>query len=164
MSQPSERIFFILHAAEDFKAPIFLGADIVGTGETIEELEEEIGIPVGTLEHTLEFFNQHAVNGEDPLFHKSSEYTRPIEPPYVALDCTPGRGATYPYFTLGGLDTLPSGEVLTANGEVIEGLYAAGRTACGIPRNAKGYGSGMSVGDATFTGRMAGMAVIKRNT
>jgi succinate dehydrogenase/fumarate reductase flavoprotein subunit len=57
---------------------------------------------------------------------------------------------------LGGLDTLPTGEVLTPQREIIPGLYAAGRTAAGIPRSARGYASGMSVADASFFGRLAG--------
>ena len=60
-------------------------------------------------------------------------------------------------FTLGGLETLPTGEVLNKDGEVIPKLYAAGRTTAGLPRTGKGYASGMSVGDATFFGRMAGI-------
>jgi predicted oxidoreductase len=60
------------------------------------------------------------------------------------------------------LDTGVSGEALTAEGEVIPGLYAAGRTACGIVRRGDGYSSGMSVGDATFSGRMAGKAAASR--
>jgi len=51
--------------------------------------------------------------------------------------------------------------VLRTDGSVIKGLYAAGRTAAGVPRRGDGYGSGMSVGDATFSGRMAGKAVAK---
>ena len=133
-----------------------MGADIAGTGETIAELEEELEIPEGRLQHTIEFYNKHAVNGVDPLFHKSKDWLKPLNGPFAALDCTPGRGAIIPFFTLGGLDTLPTGEVLTPVGEVINGLYAAGRNTCGIPRSASGYGSGMSVGDATFFGRMAG--------
>ena len=58
-------------------------------------------------------------------------------------------------FTLGGLYTLPTGEVVTPDRGVIPGLYAAGRTAAGIPRTSKGYASGMSVADATFFGRQA---------
>ena len=81
----------------------------------------------------------------------------PLEPPLVALDLTPGRGAFLPYFTLGGLDTLPTGEVLNVSGKVIPGLFAAGRNACGVVRTAAGYSSGMSVGDATFSGRLAGI-------
>ena len=59
-------------------------------------------------------------------------------------------------FTLGGLSTLPTGQVLTPEGEVIAGLYAAGRCACGIPRWGEGYSSGLSLGDSSFFGRQAG--------
>ena len=81
---------------------------------------------------------------------------------YAALDCTLGEGAIYAAFTLGGLDTRPPGEVLTTEKEVLPGLYAAGRTACGIPRTAAGSASGLSVGDATFFGRAAGRASAAR--
>jgi 3-oxo-5alpha-steroid 4-dehydrogenase len=80
----------------------------------------------------------------------------------VALDITPGRGTFLPYFTLGGLDTLPTGEVVDPQREVIPGLYAAGRTACGVVRRAEGYSSGMSVGDASFSGRLAGKQAANR--
>lgn len=162
MQQLGDRIYFILHASDDFKPPMFLFADMCATGESIEELESELQVPPGMLKHTIEYYNEHAAKGEDPLFHKAAEYLEPIKAPYVALDCTPGRGAMIPYFTLGGLDTLPTGEVLTTDRKPIKGLYAAGRTACGIPRTGAGYSSGMSVGDATFFGRMAGIQVAKQ--
>ena len=60
----------------------------------------------------------------------------------------------FPTFTLGGLWTKPTGEVLTEQGDVIPGLYAAGRTTSGFP--AAGYNSGMAVADCTFFGRVAG--------
>jgi succinate dehydrogenase/fumarate reductase flavoprotein subunit len=147
---------------DDYEHPKFLNASIAGTGETIEEMAEEVGLDPAMLRHTVDFYNAHAARGEDPLFHKGAEWLKPIEPPYAALDCTPGSGVLYPYFTLGGLDTLPTGEVLTPEREPIPGLYAAGRTACGVPRTAAGYGSGMSVGDATFFGRVAGRTVAGR--
>ena len=134
----------------------YLGAQVAGTGESIAELEQELELPEGSLQHSLETYNQSAERGEDPLFHKSEAWLRPIQAPYVALDCTLGRGPFYPFFTLGGLESLPTGEVLNGDKEVIPGLYAAGRTTAGIPRTAAGYASGMSVGDATFFGRMAG--------
>ena len=66
-------------------------------------------------------------------------------------------GTTGPLtFSLGGLDTMPSGEVISVSGSVIPGLYAAGRVTAGLPRTSKGYASGMSVGDATLFGRLAG--------
>lgn len=150
---------YLIVSADDYEHPKFLNADIVGTGETLEELADEVGLDPDMLRHTVEFYSQHAAKGEDPLFHKSEQWLKPMKAPYAALDCTPGSGVIYAYFTLGGLDTRPTGEVLSMEGRAIEGLYAAGRTTCGLPRSADGYASGMSVGDATFFGRLAGRTV-----
>ena len=158
LQQVDKRIYLILNH-DDYEHPAFLNADVAGTGENIEELAEEIGLDPQMLGHTLDFYNENARSGKDPLFHKSEVWLKPIEPPFAALDCTPGSGVFYPYFTLGGLDTWPTGEVLTLEGAPIPGLFAAGRTACGVPRTASGYASGMSVGDATFFGRVTGKNV-----
>lgn len=160
----SKRIYLItdVEGYGDYEKMSYLGAQVAGTGETAEELEQELALPEGTLSSTLEVYNRNAENGEDPLFHKSDAWLRPIKPPFVALDCTLGRGTFYPFFTLGGLDTLSTGEVLTPERDIIPGLFAAGRTTAGIPRTAAGYASGMSVGDATFFGRMAGKAAAAR--
>ncbi len=164
LQQPQGRVYLIQHADDDYTPPPLLNADIAGTGETIEELEEELKLPIGMLKHTVKYYNQHAANGEDPLFHKAAEWLKPIEPPFVGLDCSADRGVILPYFTLGGLETQPSGEVLNLNGDIIPGLYAAGRTAAGVPRTGEGYNSGTSVGDATFSGRLAGKAAATRKT
>jgi succinate dehydrogenase/fumarate reductase flavoprotein subunit len=158
LRQNAERIYFIVTVEQygDYEQVSYLGAPVAGTGETVAELEEELGLREGSLEYTLAVYNEDANRGQDTLYHKASEWLSPLEPPLVALDITPGRGAFVPYFTLGGLDTLPSGEVRDNRGEIIPGLFAAGRTACGVVRRAEGYSSGMSVGDATFSGRMAG--------
>jgi len=162
LNQIGRRIYFILHASDDFQAPQFLFADFAGTGETLEELAEEININPAMLKHTVEYYNSNAKDGKDPLFEKSDEYLEEIKAPYVALDLTPGHGAILPYFTLGGLESLPTGEVLTPAGKAIKGLYAAGRTTAGVPRRAEGYASGLSVGDATFFGRLAGKKVAEQ--
>jgi predicted oxidoreductase len=126
-------------------------------------LEEELGIRQGALQQAIAIYNEDCENGEDTQFHKASEWLEALEPPLVALDITPGRGAVVPFFTLGGLDTLPTGEVVDVRRQVIAGLFAAGRTACGVVRRADGYNSGMSVGDATFSGRMAGKQVAEED-
>lgn len=158
LRQQAERIYFIVTVEQygDYEKVSYLGAPVAGTGETIEELEEELGLRQGSLKYTLAVYNEDCERGADSLYHKAAEWLTPLEPPLVALDITPGRGAFLPFFTLGGLDTRPTGEVLNIEGEVIPGLYAAGRTACGVVRRAEGYSSGMSVGDATFSGRLAG--------
>ncbi len=161
LQQPGDRIFLIFSVNDigDYQDSNYMGADIAGTGETLAELETELGLPEMSLQQTVEFYNHYAAKGEDPKFHKIPEWLEPIEGPFAALDCSLGRGAMYSMFTLGGLDTLPSGEVLTGEREVIKGLYAAGRTTAGMPRTGDGYASGMSVADVTFFGRWAGRTV-----
>ncbi len=162
----SQRIYIItdVDGYGDYEKMSYLGAQVAGTGDSAEELEQELGMPAGSLAQSIAFYNEHADKGEDPLFHKSANWLRPLQAPYVALDCTIGRGAFYPFFTLGGLETRISGEVLTPGGEIIPGLYAAGRTTAGIPRRATGYASGMSVGDVTYFGRQAGKAAAARGS
>lgn len=129
---------------------------IGAAGDTWEEVEREIGLPRGALVRTVELYNRHAAEGVDPLFHKAAQWLKPLDqPPFVAVDCRIDH-CLYSAFTLGGLDTLPTGEVRDEDGGVIAGLFAAGRTACGLPRLGAGYSSGTSLGDATFFGRLAG--------
>jgi succinate dehydrogenase/fumarate reductase flavoprotein subunit len=128
----------------------------VATEGSIAGLESALGLPEGTLQATLAIYNANAAKGKDPIFHKSTDWLRPLDqPPYAAFDVSLGR-APYVGFTLGGLSTRATGEVLDEQGSIIEGLYAAGRNSCGLPRSAEGYASGLSVGDATFFGRLAG--------
>ena len=166
LEQNCERAYIVADVAAygDYEAMNFITADVAATGETAEELEAELGIVPGALTRTLELYNTHAAKGEDPLYHKAAKWLRALEPPYVALDVTPGRGAFMPCFTLGGLDTAPTGEVKRPDGTVIPGLYAAGRTSAGVPRRGYGYNSGISVGDATFFGRQAGTAAAAGST
>lgn len=159
VQQSCDRLYFILTVENygDYEKVGYLGAPVAGTGETVEELEQELELRAGSLQHTIAVYNQDCEAGKDSQFHKASEWLQPLTPPLVALDITPGRGVFVPHFTLGGLDTLPTGEVVNPQRQVIPGLYAAGRTACGVVRRAEGYSSGMSVGDATFSGRLAGI-------
>ena len=50
--------------------------------------------------------------------------------------------------------------MLNADGECINGLFAAGRTAIGVASNA--YVSGLSIADGVFSGRRAGKYAMKR--
>jgi 3-oxo-5alpha-steroid 4-dehydrogenase len=124
--------------------------------DSIEGLEREMGLPDGSLCATLELYNRHAARGEDPLFGKARAFLQPLRtPPFGAMDCS-SSACTYATFTLGGLHTRASGEVLTPDGDPVPGLYAAGRTTSGI--GAGGYCSGISLADGTYFGRLAGRA------
>lgn len=156
LRQRDDAIYLVLDNELHQKPNEYLNMDLAGSGETIEELERELKLPEGSLQNTLQIYNREAANGRDPLFGKGKKYLKPLDKgPWAAFDCSIGK-VYYPYFTLGGLETLPSGEVLDTSGEVIPGLYAAGRNSCGLPRTGAGYSSGMSIGDATFFGRQAG--------
>jgi len=124
--------------------------------ESFEALERALGMPDGALVHTIDVYNRHAARGEDPYFHKMPAYLRPRSaPPYAALDCTTAN-SIFGVLTLGGLATAATGEVLTNEGAVIPGLWAAGRNTAGLTLEGRTYASGLSIGDATFFGRVAG--------
>lgn len=134
--------------------------------DSVADLEVSMGLPTGALQATIAYYNQFAAAGEDPLFHKTRALVQPLStPPFAAFDCRvstqdPNVTGVYSGMTLGGLHTLPTGEVLTPDGKVIPGLYAAGRTTSGIA--AGGYCSGNSLGDGTFFGRKAGRSAAGR--
>jgi 3-oxo-5alpha-steroid 4-dehydrogenase len=127
--------------------------EIAAVGESTAEIESAVGLPGGSLAATLELYNRHAARGEDPLFRKSRDYLAPLEPPYAALDCCVD-SSFYASFTLGGLRTNVDGEVMTPEGAIVAGLYAAGRASAGLA--APGYSSGISLGDGSYFGRRAG--------
>jgi succinate dehydrogenase/fumarate reductase flavoprotein subunit len=130
--------------------------EIGAAGETWEEVERELKLPADSLAASVRLYNHYAAQGTDPLFHKARKWLRPLnEPPFVAIDCRIDH-CFYASFTLGGLDSLPTGEVVDADRRVIGGLFAAGRTTCGLPRWGEGYSSGLSLADASFFGRQAG--------
>ena len=130
--------------------------EIGAAGETWEEVERELKLPEDSLSATVRLYNHYAALGNDPLFHKAGKWLKPLNrAPFVALGCRIDH-CFYASFTLGGLDTRPDGEVLDGTRQVIGGLFAAGRTACGLPRWGEGYSSGLSLADATFFGRAAG--------
>jgi 3-oxo-5alpha-steroid 4-dehydrogenase len=130
------------------------GFELAAVGETPAELGQELGLPEGALESTIEVFNRHAERGEDPLFGKREPYLKPIQtPPFGAIDCTT-ENARYAVFTLGGLATDVDGRILDPEGRPISGLLGAGRSTSGIAVG--GYSSGLSLGDGTFFGRRAG--------
>jgi len=151
---------FLITDNEIFARP-FPETEITGVEDSIEELERTLAFPPGSLQQTVATYNEHAANGEDPQFHKHPDNLTPlIHPPFAALNYSTDK-ALYTVFTLGGLHTRPSAEVLSADGDPIAGLYAAGRTTSGLA--AQGYSSGLSIADATFFGRQAGRSAAARS-
>jgi 3-oxo-5alpha-steroid 4-dehydrogenase len=129
----------------------------VAKASTIGDIAIALDFPKGALQQTVAYYNLHAANGEDPMFRKSPAFVRPLQgPPYTAWDVSVNQ-AFFPAHTFGGLHTTVDGQVLNSVGEIIPGLFAAGRSTAGIP-TAPYIASGLSVGDCTFFGRRAGRA------
>jgi 3-oxo-5alpha-steroid 4-dehydrogenase len=140
---------------EEHYAPNWLNIPATWVCGSADELEAEIGLPSGSLTATIGYFNQHAERGEDPLFHKRAPVLTPLLGPLAAFDLRASK-FIYAPFTLGGLDTSIDGAVLDLDGIAIPGLFAAGRTTSGVA--AQGYCSGLSLGDSTLFGRIAGQS------
>lgn len=159
LDRPDGRYYLIIDSRyfDILERPPMGGYPVAGTGESVEELASELNVPAQALQQTLAQYNRDAAAGEDTQQHKHARFLTPLDAaPYAAFDLSLGNGAIFAVMTFGGLNTRPTGEVLNAEGNIIPGLYAAGRNSAGIPRCAEGYASGMSIGDATFFGRMAG--------
>ena len=156
LDQPGDRVFLLVDNAI-FARPLDLARiEIAAVGDSWEEVERELGLPENTLAPTAHTFNRYAAEGHDPIFNKAPEWLKVLdEGPFAALELNI-RTSFFSFFTLGGLNTRPSGEVLDRAGNPVAGLYAAGRATSGLPRWGHGYSSGLSLADCTFFGRMAG--------
>lgn len=155
LEQPGAAAYLIVDSAH-LERPDFPLAPFIDGWETVAEMEEALGVSKGRLAATLERYNQHAALGEDPDFHKAREWLAPQDTgPWGAFDLSLGK-ALYAGFTLGGLRTSVDAQVLTADGSVVQGLYAAGACAANLAQDGKGYASGTQLGEGSYFGRRAG--------
>ena len=131
---------------------------------TIEALAERCGVDAAGLRRTIDNYNRFAARGEDPEHGKLPVHLEPLDsPPYVALNMSMRNkwafSGTMPY---GGLTIdEDTGGVTRADGTVIGGLYAAGRTALGVCSESNF--SGLSIADTVFSGRRAARAALRLN-
>jgi 3-oxo-5alpha-steroid 4-dehydrogenase len=134
----------------------------VRKGKSLNELATATSMDPTVLRASVLAANA-AARGEAPDAFGKSEGGRQVleQGPFYACDIS----VTNPVFPLGALslgglrvDEL-SGAVLDEQGQAIEGLYAAGRSALGIPSHL--YISGLSLADCVFSGRRAGAAVAR---
>ena len=126
---------------------------------TLEALAARIQADPAKLRASLDAASAAARGERDDAFGKSPDMRHDLgRGPYYALDISIG-APTFPLavLTLGGLVLDESnGQVLDAAGQRIAGLFAAGRTAIGLPSSR--YISGLSLADCVFSGRRAGRA------
>ena len=138
-------------------AMMLLGAK---KASSLEALAAKLKAEPSKLRQSLDAANAAARGECEDAFGKSKDMRHDMSRgPYLALDISIGN-PTFPLatLTLGGLHIDENnGQVLHASGQAIAGLYAAGRTALGLPSSR--YVSGLSLADCVFSGRRAGRAV-----
>ena len=132
------------------------------SGTTVTELALQLNLPPGHLEATIERFNGFARTGVDADFTRGgNDYdqywgdgdrgypNRSLAPldrgPFFAIEVVPGA-----FGTNGGLVTDDNARVIDVNGNVIDGLFAAGNTTAhpvggGYPGAGGTLGPGMTM-------------------
>ena len=123
---------------------------------TLQGLAQKLGMPAASLREAAARYNRAAQGLEPDEFGKSrSECHALSDGPFYAVDVS-ASSKLFPCsaMTVGGLRVdEDSGQVLREDRTRITGLYAAGRTAIGLPSNL--YVSGLSAADCVFSGRRA---------
>ncbi|MEA4912922.1 MAG: FAD-dependent oxidoreductase [Oscillospiraceae bacterium] len=118
--------------------------------DTLEALASALGAPA--LVSTVDSYNKLCAAGEDTQFGKSASYLKAIETgPFYAVPYLPTV-----YGTTGGLLTNISCAVVQADGDAIEGMYAAGELINGVYFDEEFPGFGASLAQVIETGRLAG--------
>ena len=155
MDQPGSAAYLIVDS-EHIEHPAIPLCPFIDGWETVEEMEQALGIPAGNLVETLATYNRNAGDKVDPDFHKAPEWLEAQDQgPWGAYDLTLGK-ALYAGFTLGGMRVDVDGRVQRDDLSVIEGLYASGACAVNIAQDGKGYASGTQLAEGSYFGRRAG--------
>ncbi len=131
-------------------------AEVAYKGESLEELAEAIGVDVEVFVDTVESYNKDYEAGGDTEFGMSAAEMTPIlEGPFYALDIRPATMGTIPSLKVDA-DT----RVLNQDGNPIPNLFAAGETVIGNIIMDEYPSSGVGIGSAFFTGRIAAMEAV----
>ncbi len=155
MHQPEQKAYLIVDSAH-IEHPSMPLCPFIDGWETVEEMEQSLGIPAGNLAETLDSYNKHAHDKQDPEFSKHPDWVEAQdEGPWGAYDLTLGN-ALYAGFTLGGMRCTLDGEVQRQDGAVVPGLYAAGACAANIAQTGASYASGTQLAEGSYFGRRAG--------
>ncbi|MBQ9327493.1 MAG: flavocytochrome c [Solobacterium sp.] len=123
----------------------------VVSGDSPEELAEQLGLDPNVLRETVDVFNEDIEDGTDDAFGREQNLD-PIEGTLYGYRF--GVGAHY---FMGGVLINDKTQVLDAEGTPIDGLYAAGEVTGGFHGTFRVDGSGL--GDSFTFGRIAGQEI-----
>ena len=130
---------------------------VVRKFDTLEEVANFYGISINEIKETVDRFNENFAEGTDKDFGKPLiENSSPIcEAPYYAMRLWPKV-----HFTMGGIRIDADARVIGIEGDVIEGLYAAGEVTGGV-HGASRLGS-CAITECMVFGRIAGKNIVNQ--
>lgn len=145
----------------------WLESGVVVKADTLEELAEKTGLPLGELKDTIARFNGFARSGVDEDFHRGeSAYDRYYGDPTIKPNPNLGEIDHGPFYaakmvpgdlgTKGGVRTDVNGRALRDDGSVIDGLYAAGNVSSPVMGHTY-PGPGGTIGPAMTFGYLAAL-------
>ena len=133
----------------------YVESNIVVQADTIEELAKELGLDEATLVETVNTWNEAVANQNDPEFGRTTGMEKNISvAPFYAIKIAPGV-----HHTMGGVEINTNAEVVSTEGTVIPGLFAAGEVAGGV--HGGNRIGGTAVTDFVIFGRIAGQSAGK---
>lgn len=157
MIQDGNAPFYYIYDSSDEEITAVLEAgveaNVVLKGETIAELAEAMNVDADTLQATYDRYQSLAASGNDEDYGKAADLL-------VSLDAAPFYAVKfYPttFGSMGGVETDLDGHVLDAEGNPIEGLFAAGEMSNRYYYN-ENYVLAASLGLYATTGRLTGAA------
>lgn len=131
------------YTTKDAQLPRKIREGFLFKADTLEELAAKLELPTDNLMKTIKRFNENAIQGIDPDFHrgetaqdryygdpkvKPNPCLAPIEQgPFYAIAIYPGDLGTK-----GGMVTDAQARVLREDGSIIQGLYAAGNSSSSV--------------------------------
>ena len=144
------------HLQENHAAEIdyLYNHDLFVKADTLEEAAAFFGIDAAELQVTVDNYNSYVADGVDPEFNKRSMPSTIEQAPYYILKAVPAV-----HHTMGGIMINENAQVVNTDGQVIEGLYAAGEVTGGI--HGKNRLGSNAIADITVFGRIAGQNAAK---
>lgn len=150
--EQTDGIFYIICDKDIAQTADVEGMEAKGNvvvADTLEELANKLGIPADTFVAEIERYNSFCLSGVDEDFGKPL-FGQPIdEAPFVATPRSPAL-----HHTMGGVKIDADTHVISTEGEIIPGLYAAGEVCGGIHAGNRLGGNAMT--DFLVFGRIAG--------
>jgi fumarate reductase flavoprotein subunit len=121
------------------------------SGDSIEALAKEMGVPADQLKTTLDTWNDAVKNKKDAEFDRTTGMDNDLSKgPFYAIKIGPGI-----HYTMGGIKINTNTEVVNKEGQPIPGLFAAGEVVGGL--HGENRIGGNSVAEIIIFGRQAGI-------